>query len=109
MALGLLHPLQADAKRIKVDVKTPGTLATLVGDKNKNKITAITLKGRLNSADLRYLREMAGRDYEGKPTPGAAARDRHAGHIVRKGEGRLCQICPEVAAAVSVFAGGAVL
>lgn len=70
MALCLLHPLQADAKRIKVDVKTPGTLATLVGDKNKNKITAITLKGRLNSADLRYLREMAGRDYEGKPTPG---------------------------------------
>ena len=52
------------AKRLKVEVETPGTLPELVGKEAKYKVTDLTLKGTLNGRDLCFLREMAGRDKE---------------------------------------------
>ena len=60
----------AVAKRLKVEVETPGTLPELVGKKAKYKVTDLTLKGTLNGRDLCFLREMAGRDKERQSTPG---------------------------------------
>lgn len=58
------------AKKISITVKKPGTLKNLVGINYKNQITALTLSGKLNSTDLRFLREMAGSDVRMKPTEG---------------------------------------
>ena len=60
----------AVAKRLKVEVETPGTLPELVGKKAKYKVTDLTLKGTLNGRDLCFLREMAGRDKERQSTLG---------------------------------------
>lgn len=53
-----------------VNVKEPGTLAAKVGGKNKYKITALKIKGTLDSDDVRFLRDMAGGDTVFNPTPG---------------------------------------
>lgn len=45
----------AVAKRLKVEVETPGTLPELVGKKAKYKVTDLTLKGTLNGRDLCFL------------------------------------------------------
>lgn len=46
-------------------VATAGTLPELIGDADKNRINALVLTGKLNGTDIRYIREMAGRDYQG--------------------------------------------
>lgn len=62
------------AKAFRVRVSEPGTLAQLIGERNKNRITALKVNGRLNSSDLRFLREMAGCDAWEKPTAGRLSR-----------------------------------
>lgn len=87
------------AKRLKVEVETPGTLPELVGKEAKYKVTDLTLKGTLNGRDLCFLREMAGRDKERQSTPGHLRvldmRDvsfaRGGGGYVRHGEWREVQ------------------
>lgn len=54
--------MSAQKVRMSVNVKQPGTLAICIGEKNKNSVEKLTIKGLLNRADVIFLREMAGRD-----------------------------------------------
>ena len=60
----------AAARRTTVVVEVPGTLPQLIPAADKYRIESLTLKGRLDGTDLRYLREMAGSDARMQPTPG---------------------------------------
>lgn len=59
----------AESKKT-VKVETAGTLSSLIAEDEKFTITDLTLSGRLNGDDLRFLREMAGNDISGNPTQG---------------------------------------
>ena len=75
----LMLPARAGAQSVSnggmlFRVQTPGTLATLVGDARKERLTDIAVEGALNGTDLRYLREMAGSDCNQQPTEGRLRR-----------------------------------
>ena len=70
----LLGASLVEAKQVKVTVKEPGTLSTLIDTKEKYQITDLVLKGALNGSDLRFLREMAGSDVKQQPTAGKLKR-----------------------------------
>lgn len=53
-----------------VNVQTPGSLAKTLGEENLMSTTDLKVKGRLNAADVRTLRFMAGRDSMGDKTEG---------------------------------------
>jgi len=53
-----------------INVETAGTLSSKISDDEKFKITDLTITGQLNGIDLRFIREMAGSDYNGVPTDG---------------------------------------
>lgn len=53
-----------------INVETAGSLPELVGFGNLFKYNTLRLSGYLNSDDIRYLREMAGRDVYGNKTTG---------------------------------------
>jgi len=55
---------------IKIHVATPGTLSTYIDISTKYQITNLELTGELNGTDIRYIREMAGRDLQGNATVG---------------------------------------
>ena len=61
-------PLGAKSRR--VSVHTPGSLPTLIGERQKYKLTSLAVEGALGGTDLRFLREMAGSDYRQQPTEG---------------------------------------
>ena len=54
-----------------INVVTAGTLSTLISAEDKNTIQNLKINGQLNGEDLRFLREMAGSDYNGVPTDGS--------------------------------------
>jgi hypothetical protein len=58
---------------ITLHIETAGTLPTLIEESQKYQITDLTLTGNLNGTDIRYIREMAGRDYRGNVTNGKLA------------------------------------
>lgn len=62
------------AEDLSVNVEIPGTLQNYVSADRKYKITGLTLSGELNSTDIRLLRDMAGADQYGNPTPGRLSR-----------------------------------
>ena len=68
--LAWVSGIVAEARPLKIRVKTPGTLATLVGEKKKYTTREMVLNGALNGDDLRFLREMAGSDIRQQATPG---------------------------------------
>lgn len=51
-------------------VEQPGTLAQLFSEQEAYNVDTLLLSGRLNGDDLRFLRQMLGRDVEGNMTPG---------------------------------------
>lgn len=51
-------------------VKTAGTLNTLIPDDLKYSLTKLTVAGKLNGNDFKFIREMAGRDVQGNQTSG---------------------------------------
>lgn len=51
-------------------VTKPGDLSSLIDSEEKDKITELTVTGNLNSADILFIREMAGADISGSPTSG---------------------------------------
>ena len=53
-----------------IKVSEPGTLSQIIGDNNKYSIKALKIVGKINGTDIRFLRDMAGRDVEGNPTEG---------------------------------------
>ena len=54
-----------DVQQTKVEVKTAGTLSTLIDASQKYEITSLAVSGDLNGDDILFLREMAGRDLKG--------------------------------------------
>ena len=55
---------------ISINVSTPGTLSSKIASSKKYQIRNLTVSGTLNGTDIRYLREMAGRDVNGNSTTG---------------------------------------
>ena len=53
-----------------INVDVAGTLPEYIGFGNLFKYNSFRLSGKLNGDDIRYLREMAGRDVNGKETAG---------------------------------------
>ena len=58
--------LSAQASPITIHVGEAGTLPSLIAENQKYAITDLKLTGNLNGTDIRFIREMAGRGYEGK-------------------------------------------
>ena len=55
---------------ITVDVKTAGTLSTLIPSSNMYSITTLSITGYLNGTDFRLIRQLAGNTYDGRVTYG---------------------------------------
>lgn len=53
-----------------IHVATPGTLSSYIDISTKYQISNLVLTGELNGTDIRYVREMAGRDLQGNATVG---------------------------------------
>ena len=71
-------------------VEEAGTLPDLIDENMKYKITDLTLTGNLNGTDIRFIREMAGRNSVGNATNGKLAVLNLAGaNIVSGGENYL--------------------
>ncbi len=68
LALLLMFSVSHAQKVIKVE--KPGELSKQITSSEKFSITDLTISGSINGADILCLREMAGRDIEGKPTEG---------------------------------------
>ena len=60
----------AEAPPATIHVETAGTLSSLIASNKKYEITNLKLTGNLNGTDIRYIREMAGRDVRGAQTEG---------------------------------------
>jgi len=55
---------------VTINVERAGTLPQLIGKDDKYQIANLTLVGDLNGTDIRFIREMAGRDSENEETEG---------------------------------------
>ena len=53
-----------------VNITDAGTLSNHISDKEKYSITQLTIAGPLNSSDIKFIREMIGRDINGDLTEG---------------------------------------
>ena len=74
MLLGCLS-IQADnddliTKQITINLDKAGTLPDRIASSKKYKITNLKIVGKINGTDLKFIREMAGCDYDGKETDG---------------------------------------
>ncbi|MBO4822673.1 MAG: C10 family peptidase [Prevotella sp.] len=58
-------PEWLEADTVEVTVETPGTLDEILAEQ-RDSIVCLKVKGSINSTDLRTLRQMAGRDVDGK-------------------------------------------
>lgn len=47
-----------------------GSLASIIGEEQKYRLQQLSIAGRLNGTDLRFLRDMMGQDINGNETPG---------------------------------------
>lgn len=58
------------AQTKQVTVEKAGSLSKQINESEKNTITHLTVSGNINGSDILFLREMAGRNSEGKQTNG---------------------------------------
>lgn len=58
------------AHKKTVYLSTEGTLSDYITDDEKYSITQLTISGRLNGTDIKFIREMIGRDVNGDVTDG---------------------------------------
>ena len=74
MLFGCLAIQAADdgliTKQITIKLDEAGTLPTRIGSSKKYQITNLKIVGEVNSTDWRFIREMAGRDYNRNETGG---------------------------------------
>ena len=74
MLLGCLSIQAADddliTKQITIKLDEAGTLEKKIGSSRMYKITNLKIVGEINGTDLRMIREMAGRNYQGYTTEG---------------------------------------
>ena len=72
--LGSTAILAADdgliTKQITLKLDEAGTLPTKIAVSRKNLITNLKIVGKINGTDLKFIREMAGCDFNGKETDG---------------------------------------
>ena len=59
-----------EAVSITINVASAGSLPSLIPSSRKEQITNLTLTGFLNGTDIRFIREMAGQNYDGSSTVG---------------------------------------
>ena len=95
MLLGCLAIHAADGdlitKQITIKLEEAGTLPSKIGDTKKYKITNLKIMGEINGTDLRFIREMAGRDYKGNGTEGKLVTlDLSGSKIVKGGDYYYC-------------------
>ena len=57
-------------KQITLNLTEAGTLPNKIASSKKDLITNLKIIGEINGTDLRFIREMAGRDAEGNSTSG---------------------------------------
>ena len=87
LALISLNVNAEEAVSLTINVETAGTLPDLIPSSQKYEITNLTLTGFLNGNDIRYIREMAGKDLEGVNTEGKlSVLDLSKAHIVAGGK-----------------------
>jgi len=87
----LLLGLSLHAQTRTIHVATPGTLSTYIPSNEKYSITSLTLTGDLNGIDIRFIREMAGRDPYGYITDGKlSVLDLSNANIVAGGDFYFC-------------------
>ena len=74
MLLGSTAILAADdgliTRQIKLKLDEAGTLPNKIAVSRKNLITNLKIVGKINGTDLKFIREMAGCDVNGKETDG---------------------------------------
>ena len=74
MLLGCLSIQAANddliTKQITIKLDKAGTLPDRIASSKKYKITNLKIIGEINGTDLKFIREMAGCDYDGKETDG---------------------------------------
>lgn len=68
--LALLLVFSASHAHKVIKVEKPGELSKQISSSEKFSITDLTISGSINGADILCLREMAGRNIEGRPTEG---------------------------------------
>ena len=76
---GMIVGIQGDGTTLElvdmeVELTTAGTLASKLGDTDPLSVARLKVKGRINSSDLKLIREMAGVDQTGKATKGHLGR-----------------------------------
>ena len=91
MLLGCLTIHAADGdlitKQITIKLEEAGTLPSKIGDTKKYKITNLKIMGEINGSDLRFICDMAGRDYNGRYTEGKLVTlDLSGSRIVKGGD-----------------------
>ena len=57
-------------RQIKLELDEAGTLPNKIAVSRKNLITNLKIVGKINGTDLKFIREMAGRDYNDEITDG---------------------------------------
>ena len=74
MLLGCLSIQAADdgliTKQITIKLDKAGTLPDRIGENQKYLITNLKIVGKINGTDLKFIREMAGSDFNGEKTDG---------------------------------------
>jgi len=71
VTVSLLLSSSLNAQESKtINIATAGTLPTLITKGEKDQITHLTLTGNLNGTDIRFIREMAGRNVNNEKTSG---------------------------------------
>ncbi len=84
------------AEQVQVTLTTAGTLSEKIASDQKYTITSLKVSGPINGTDVRYLREMAGKDYEGNSTDGQLVElDLSGASIVYGGENYYSSYCTE--------------
>ena len=74
-------------KQITLKLTEAGTLPNKIGSSKKDLITNLKIIGEINGTDLRFIREMAGRDAEGNSTSGnLSVLDLSEARIVKGGD-----------------------
>ena len=87
VAYSLSSKMQNETLANVYHVEEAGTLPELVGEENKYLISEMKVTGPLNGTDIRFIREMAGRDATNKETVGVLTKlDLREADIVEGGD-----------------------
>lgn len=70
LTIGANNATMIEGEEGYIHLETSGTLSNFIADTNKYNIKKLKISGPLNGDDIKYLREMAGRDVYGDKTEG---------------------------------------